>query len=343
MIKVLIVEDSAVVSALLTAIIENEADFQVIGHANTGLEAIKLSECLDPDLITMDIRMPEMDGIDAIRAIMSTKPKPIVVISSNVDDELQISFKAIDEGALAVLEKPCSLNDPQFSSIQREMVNTIRGMAEVKLVKRRLAKIAPTPYLDKSVLRKYHLVVIGSSTGGPQALKSILTGLPANFPLPIVVTQHISNGFVEGLSEWLNDSSDLRVKVADDKERIIAGTVYFAPDHYHCQIQCVAGELAIQLCKDHEVHNFMPSVSRLFSSAAATCPGKAIGVILSGMGLDGADGLLAMHQAGCLTVAQDEQSSIVFGMPGTAIQLNAVTKVLAVEQISHYLLNAELV
>jgi len=340
MINVLIVEDSAVVSALLTAIIENEADFHVVGHAKTGLEAIKLSERLDPDLITMDIRMPEMDGIEAIRAIMSTKPKPIVVISSNVDDELQISFKAIDEGALAVLEKPCSLNDPQFSSIQREMVNTIRGMAEVKLVKRRLEKKVAIPYQNKSVL-KYHLVAIGSSTGGPQALKSILTGLPANFPLPIVVTQHISNGFVEGLSEWLNDSSDLRVKVAEDEEKLMAGTVYFAPDHYHCQIQHVAGQLSIQLYKDHEVNNFIPSVSRLFASVAEVCPGRAIGVILSGMGNDGADGLLAMRQAECLTVAQDEQSSIVFGMPDAAIQLNAVTKVLAAEQISHYLLGAE--
>jgi len=213
-------------------------------------------------------------------------------------------------------------------------------MAEVKLVRRRLKKIAPIPYEDKSEL-KHHLTAIGSSTGGPQALKTILTGLPANFPMPIVVTQHISNGFVDGLSEWLNDSSDLRVKVAEDQEPLIAGTVYFAPDEYHCQIQNVAGQLSIQLCKDQEVNSFIPSVSRLFTSVADACPGHAIGVILSGMGNDGADGLLEMRQAECLTIAQDEQSSIIFGMPNAAIQLNAVTKVLAVEQISHYLLDAK--
>ena len=337
MIRVLIVEDSAVIGVLLTAIIENEEDFEVIGVAKTGLEAIEMTEALNPDLITMDIRMPVMDGITSIRTIMSTNPKPIVVISSNIDDELQIGFRAIDEGALAVLEKPCSIYDPKFSSIQRDIVDTIRCMAEVKLVKRRLKRRSSGGVAKKSTVN-YKLVTIGSSTGGPQALKQILASLPGNYPSPIVITQHISKGFIEGLAEWLNETCELQIKVAKNGEQLQAGTVYFAPDNYHCQIQSDGAKLHIELCNDREVNGFMPSVSRLFDSVATSCSGRAVGIILSGMGTDGADGLLAMYKNNCYTIAQDEHSSIVFGMPSAAIKLNAVNKVMPVEEICNYLL-----
>ncbi len=337
MIRVLIVDDSAVIRTLLTAIIENEPDFEVVGFAKTGQEAIEMTMALNPDLITMDIRMPVMDGISSIRKIMSTHPKPIVVISSNIDDELQIGFRAIDEGALAVLEKPCAITDAQFSSIQRNIVNTIRCMVEVKLVKRRFKKKpVGMSVFDKPALN-YKLVTIGSSTGGPQALKKILSSLPGDYSSPIVITQHISKGFIKGLAEWLNEASKLQVKVAKNGDQLTAGTVYFAPDDYHCQIQSAGSKLYIELHNDKEENGFMPSVSRLFYSVAKSCSGQAVGIILSGMGNDGADGLLAMHKNNCFTIAQDEQSSIVFGMPNAAIQLNAVNKVLPVEEICHCL------
>lgn len=337
MIRVLIVEDSQVIAFLLTAIIQNAPDLEVIGRAKTGLEAIEMAEALNPDLITMDIRMPVMDGLTAIQQIMASKPKPIVVISSNVDDELQISFKAIDHGALAVLEKPCGFDDPEFETIQTEIVNTIRAMAEVKLVKRRFLQqtVKNTVLLPA---KSYKLIVIGCSTGGPQALKQILSSLPANFPLPIVVVQHISTGFIEGLANWLNDYTPLTVKTARPHESLLQGTVYLAPDNCHCLINKTVGGYEICLSRMNAINGFRPSITALFNSAATLCPQQSIGIILSGMGCDGADGLLAMYEQQCLTIAQDQASSIVFGMPAAAIALNAVTKTLPLEAIGDFLI-----
>lgn len=339
MIRVLIVEDSEVIAFLLTAIIQNTPDLEVIGRAKTGLEAIQMAEALNPDLITMDIRMPIMDGLTAIQQIMCSKPKPIVVISSNVDDELQIGFKAIDHGALAVLEKPCGFDDPEFESIQTEIVNTIRAMAEVKLVTRRL--VAPLPINSgspASFQNDYELIVIGCSTGGPQALKQILASLPANFPLPIVVVQHISTGFVEGLANWLNDYTPLKVKIAMANEPLQKGTVYLAPDYCHCMIHKTRRGYEIDLSQTEPINGFRPSITALFSSAANVCPKQSIGIMLSGMGNDGADGMLAMFEQQCLTIAQDQASSIVFGMPAAAMALNAVSKILPLEAIAHCLI-----
>lgn len=337
MIRVLIVEDSEVIAFLLTSIIQNTADLQVIGRAKTGQEAIEMTQTLNPDLITMDIRMPVMDGLTAIAQIMANHPKPIVVISSNVDDELQIGFRAIDQGALAVLEKPCGFNDPHFESIQAEIVATIRAMAEVKLVKRRVfpyLAAAPIPLQDD-----YKLVAIGCSTGGPQALKQILSDLPENFPLPIVVTQHISTGFIEGLAGWLSDNSGLKVKTASDHEPLQNGTVYLAPDNCHCLVNKNGNHYEICLSRTDPIKGFRPSVTALFNSVATICPKQSIGIILSGMGSDGAEGLQAMFEQQCLTIAQDEPSSIVFGMPAAAIALNAVAKVLPLEAIAGFLID----
>lgn len=338
MIRVLIAEDSEVIAFLLTAIIQTAPDLEVIGRAKTGQEAIDMAEALNPDLITMDIRMPIMDGLTAIAQIMASKPKPIVVISSNVDDELQISFTAIDHGALAVLEKPCGFNDPEFESIQNQIVNTIRAMAEVKLVKRRIPPQIDA-YFAPARPTHYELVVIGCSTGGPQALKQILSALPEDFPLPIVVAQHISTGFVEGMANWLNDCTPLTVKTASVNESLLKGTVYLAPDNCHCMVNKTVSGYEVDLSRTDMINGFRPSVTALFNSAATMCPKQTIGIILSGMGNDGADGMLAMFEQKCLTIAQDQASSIVFGMPAAAIALNAVSRTLPLEEIAPFLMN----
>ncbi len=343
MIKVLIVEDSAVIRMLLTAIIGKEKDLQIIGEAKNGHEAIAMAEALKPDLITMDIRMPVMDGISTIKHIMSHQPIPIIVISSNVNDELQISFNAIDEGALAVLEKPCAMTASNFDAMRQELLGTIRAMAEVKLIKRRIVIPTITPVIlettPASEDNNYKLVVIGSSTGGPQALKSMLSSLPGNFSLPIVITQHISIGFVEGLVAWLNNVSALQIKIAEQGELLQAGRVYFAPDSMQCEVVKKGSHFYINLADDEASNGFMPSVSRLFYSAAQQCEQQAIAIMLSGMGADGADGMLAMHQKNCRTIAQDEQSCIVYGMPKSAIDLNAVDVILPIDEMSQYLVN----
>lgn len=340
MIKVLIVEDSDVISMMLKAILDAEPDIQVIGRARTGYEAIVYARQLNPDLITMDIRMPEMDGLTAIQEIMSTAPKAIVVISSNVDDELQIGFRAIDEGALAVLEKPCAFGDMEFASIHRAIVDTVRAMAEVRLVKRINYGIKnQRNYAGREQnSRNFKMVAIASSTGGPQALKQILSALPESFSLPIVIVQHISRGFVKGMVSWLSDHTPLKLKIADDEEVLLPGTVYFAPDDYHCLINKTAEGLQINLNRTGTVNGFRPSATPMLQSVALACPNQAIGVILSGMGCDGAEGLLSMRRQGCMTLVQNESTSIVFGMPSAALAIDAVDNVLAIENIAHHLI-----
>lgn len=342
MIKILICEDSPVIAMLLKAIFEREPDFKVVGHARNGHECVQMAHLLKPNLITMDIRMPVMDGFEATRIIMSSEPVPIVVISSSVgDEELRITFRAIEEGALSVIEKPHGINHPDFEAIRRELVETVRAMADVKLIRRisrgkqRAAGIAITP--PSPYVRAYELVAIGCSTGGPQVLQQVLSSLPVSFPAPIVIAQHISKGFVGGLVSWLSRHTLLHLKEAQQGESLLAGTVYFAPDDFHLLITRNSNGLAAQLKQDPPVNGFRPSATPLLQSAARTCAKNAIGAIFTGMGCDGADGLLALRRAGGHTIVQDRESAVVFGMPGAAVALDAVDEIVKLDKIAAYL------
>lgn len=343
MIRILITEDSAVVALLLKAIFEHEADFEVVGHARNGREAVELAAQLQPDLITMDIRMPVMDGFEATREIMSTRPVPIVVVSSSVDDEeLRITFRAVEEGALAVIEKPRGFTHPDFEQIRRELVTTVRAMAEVKLVRRRRwAAPAPEPVrgVPEPVTdgRRCDLIAIGSSTGGPQALRVLLAGLPRDLRVPLAVVQHIGRGFIHGLVDWLNSYSGPHCRVAQHGEELLPGQVYFAPDDRHLQVQRIGPSVVAVLKDAPPVDNIRPSATPLFRSVAACCGGRAAGVVLTGMGADGAEGLLEMRRAGCATLVQDEESSVVYGMPAAACALGAAERVLPLERIAPHL------
>jgi len=342
MIRILIVEDSIVVSMLLKAMLAAERDFEVVGHARNGKEGVALAQELKPDLITMDIRMPVMDGFEATCEIMSSNPIPIVVISSSVDaEELRITFRAIEMGALAVIEKPFGPKHPDYDRGRRNMIQTIRAMASVKVVRRNRKndRVRPVDVCRHRapLKRPYELIAIGCSTGGPQVLKSILSALPAGFPLPIVIVQHISHGFVLGLASWLNSISPLEVKVVRHAEPLLPGTVYIAPDDRHLLVTRSGSGLHASLSDAPLVGQFRPSATPLLQSVATTCGEMAIGMLLSGMGDDGAVGLLALHQAKGHTLAQDQASSVVFGMPGSAIKLNAVDEVLGIDEIASYL------
>ncbi|MDD4928408.1 MAG: chemotaxis-specific protein-glutamate methyltransferase CheB [Gallionella sp.] len=342
MLRILIVEDSSVVALLLRAIFEQQADMQVVGHAKNGLEGVQMAHDLTPDVITMDIRMPVMDGFEATRLILADNPVPIVVVSSSVDDEeLRITFRAIEEGALAVMEKPRGFAHPDFESIRRDLVDTVRAMSQVKLFSRKKiertieAEIYDAPLPQPGQI--YELVAMGCSTGGPQALQQIFSLLPGHFPVPILVTQHISKGFVGGLAAWLSDNTQLNVKLAEQDETLKAGTIYFAPDDQHLLLSRGSSGLMVCLSQASPCNGFRPSVSPMFNSVAQICQHRAIGVLLTGMGEDGADGLLAMRSAGSHTVVQDEMSAVVYGMPGTAIALDAVDKVVALDHLPAYL------
>ncbi|MDF1795070.1 MAG: chemotaxis-specific protein-glutamate methyltransferase CheB [Coxiellaceae bacterium] len=333
MIKVLLVDDSKVVRMLLRAMIEQEDGFEVVGEAENGAEGVELTTSLKPDVVTMDIRMPIMDGFEATKAIMRDCPTPILVVSASVNDEdLKITFNALQAGALGVIEKPPGLHGDDYDSVKRDLINSLRAYHEIKVVRRRydtnVERVASTEVDSHALLQAgkvlNEVVAIGASTGGPALLGEILKVLPVNFSIPIVVVQHISEGFTPGLASWLNDSCQLIVKVAEQDEILRPGVVYIAPYGAHSLVSRNQGMLCLKLARPAEKKGFCPAVNELFRSVAACCPGHAIGVILTGMGDDGAQGLLEMKKAGCYTIGQDEDSCVVYGMPKEAMSLGAV-------------------
>jgi two-component system chemotaxis response regulator CheB len=343
MINVLIVDDSPIYRLILRSALESDSQLKVIGEARSGEEALVLAARLKPNIITMDINMPGMGGYEAIRQIMSQSPCPIVVLTGvESNDLLDVSFKALSLGALTVLPKPVgkTLKNPDVAHI----VEQLKIMSTIKVVKRtsfsdlspealRKARRHTAPLKDKLPTAWSHtprLVAIGISTGGPPALQTLLSSLPVSFPLPIVVVQHISRGFVNGLADWLAATTGYPCKIAEPNDTISGGRVYLAPDNCHLEIQA-SGK--VWLSEAEPVENLRPSAEVLFRSVAKNYGPNAIGILMTGMGRDGARGLLAMHQAGAYTIAQDEKSSIVFGMPKEAIDLGAANEVLPLQQI----------
>jgi len=342
MIKVLIVDDSATETALLKSLIDAEENFEVIACAKNGKEAVELNALLKPDLITMDIQMPIMNGYEAIKIIMRQHPTPIVVISSKVNDDLlNTTFMALEAGAISVLEKPHNISSPAFKNEKRKIIDTLRSMAEIRVVKHRfntkIQKKIITHKLPAGGLSDFEVVAIGSSVGGPQALNSILMKLPIDFPLPIVIVQHMTQGFIKGFTKWLNANTELTIKNPENNEVLTKGYVYLAPDGHHLEIARSKQHLIAKLVKGKPVTGFCPSVTSLFQSVAKVCGKNAIGILLTGMGSDGAKGLLDLKHAHAHTIIQDEESAVVFGMAGVAQSLGAVDKVVELELMADYL------
>lgn len=344
MIRILVVDDSETEAALISAIIESEPDMSVIGIARNGKEAIELTARLKPDLITMDIEMPIMNGLEATRRIVSEHPTPIVVISSTISNEsVQATFHILEAGALSALAKPSNIFSESSKTEREHIVNTLRSMAEITVAKRKLKfSILPKEINQKSLaitknIANYEVIAIGVSVGGPQALKIILSELPQNFPLPILIVQHMSYGFINGYAEWLNNHTKLLIKNAVHLESIQHGTVYIAPDNCHMQIERIHGKLHIKLVEGRPVDGFYPSITMLLNSVAKISGYRAIGCLLTGMGSDGAQGLLELKKAHGHTIIQDKESCVVFGMAGVAESLGAVDVVVKLSSIANYL------
>lgn len=338
-IRVLVVEDSPVARELLVSIIQNAPDLQVVGTARNGAEAVRLAKRLKPDLITMDAHMPEMDGFEATRVIMSETPRPIVMISASLDkNERNLTFDALKSGALSVLAKPTMYDPPHLHDY---LVNQLKLMAEVKVVRRwgqtprQVAAPLPAALPPASVRRNgssdINLVAVASSTGGPGVLAQILSQLPADFPAPIMVVQHITPGFGLGLAAWLNQQTALEVRLARHADEPQAGQVLIAPDDYHLLLNSMG---LVSLNKEPPLHGIRPSADTMFKSIARVYGATAIGVILTGMGGDGAEGLKMIREMGGHTIAQDKHSCVVFGMPAVAIELGAAEQVLPAGRIA---------
>jgi len=342
MIKVVIVEDSAVVRELLTYILSSDPDIQVIGTASNGEEAVRAVQDKRPDAVTMDINMPEMDGFEATRIIMETVPTPVIIVSASWDPkEVEKTFRAMEAGALAAIRKPVGVGHPDYQDQAKELIQTVKLMSEVKVVRRRphvqfkkdTPAIAPVTGLT-SPITDIKAVAIGASTGGPPVIEAILSGLPKDLRAPLLIVQHIASGFVQGFADWLANSSGFPVKIAAQGESPLPGHAYVAPDGVHMGM---AANGRIILCESEPENGLRPSVSYLFRSFAETFGKNAVGVILTGMGKDGAKELILMKEKGAITIAQDKESCVVYGMPGAAVNLNAATYVLSPPEIAEFL------
>ena len=335
----LVVEDSPVVREFLTYILTSDPDIQVVGVAKNGVEALDQVEMLRPDVITMDIHMPIMDGFEVTRRIMETVPTPIVIVSGSTGAmEMASTFRALEAGALAVVLRPPGLNHCAFDESSKELILTVKLMSEVKVV-RRFSHEKPAPATTPAIPAQgpktasgIQIIAIGASTGGPPVLKEILSGLSKDFTLPVLIVQHIASGFVEGFTEWLAGTSDFPVHIASHGEVPLPGHGYVAPDGFHLG---VTSGPCIALSDDSpESNGLRPSVAYLFRSVAQVLGPRAVGVLLTGMGRDGAEEMKMMKDRGAVTIAQDEDSSVVYGMPGEAIRLDAAMYILSPKGIA---------
>lgn len=339
MIKVLVVEDSVVSRELIVHILDNDPGIEVIGIAKDGQEAVEFLEKKRPDIITMDIIMPRLDGFQATRTIMETDPIPIIIVSASYHpDEIEKTFQAIEAGAVSILDKPKGIKHPDHEKDAKNLIQTLKIMSGVKVIKRmhlpQPVEKAPAvlPEIPKSLKEAdISIIAIGVSTGGPPVLKTILSGiLSEDLQVPVVIVQHIAMGFMYGLVQWLARITGAPIQIANNNEYLIPGHVYFAPDDHHLGVN--NNDRAI-LSDNKPEHGVRPSVSHLFRSVANAYGQHSIGVLLTGMGADGSKELKMMKDRGAVTIAQDKESSIVYGMPGEAVKNGGATYVLPPDKI----------
>jgi two-component system chemotaxis response regulator CheB len=335
MIKILVVDDSQVCREFLQNMLAADPECVVVGAVSNGEEACRFVQRHRPDVITMDIEMPRMNGYEATRRIMEMRPVPVVIVTSSWDRKsVQATFEALQTGAVTVVDKPVGVGHPGHEAAAKRFVETVKLMSEVKVVRRWASRreIAPDPgpaAVRAPAASEIRVVAIGASTGGPPVLHTILAGLPPGLGVPVLIVQHIAPGFVNGLADWLNGSG-FPVRVATHGEFMLPGHAYLAPDGSHMGVD---GVDRIALSQKAPEHLLRPAVSYLFRSVTTHFGPHAIGVLLTGMGRDGAAELLRMREAGALTIAQDFATSAVHGMPGEAIRLHAARQVLSPEGI----------
>jgi len=333
MIRVVIVDDSPTFRLLVKSILESDPDIQVLGEAINGLEALRVCKQYQPDIVTMDIHMPCMDGYATIQSIMSDMPCPIIALTGSVNSKNEDTHKkAIQSGALVALPKPKDI--PGIDPAADQLIEKIKSMSQVKVIRRKKftppTRISAQQCTPKNAIR---LIGIGASTGGPPAIQTILSGLSKNIACPILIVQHISQGFVHNLSKWLVSSTAFNVSLAENGIRMIPGNVYIAQDNHHL---AVTREGRLKLFQKGPVDGHQPSATVLFESIAQEYGPSGMGILLTGMGCDGAVGLKKLADKGALTIAQDEASSVVFGMPKKAIDLGAARKILPIGKIASF-------
>ncbi len=336
--RVMIIEDSDVVRMLLEEIIGRDSRLEVAASVSSAEEALRVLRTVAPDVISLDIRLPGMNGFQATKRIMSERPTPIVVVSASVEKEdLKVSMNALKAGALAIVEKPVGTTRSDYREMADQLCTQLAIMSDVKVIRQRRPP-APSPAARPAGSQAYRVrkdgafrvLGIAASTGGPNALERLLNGLPADFPLPILVVQHITPSFLEGFAAWLDDVCPFVAAVARDGEVPVAGKVYVAPAESHLKVR--AGR--IRLDPGRPVSTQRPSGTVLFESLAREFGSRAVGVLLTGMGDDGAKGLSELRAVGGYTIVEDESTAVVYGMPQAAVRLGAACESLPLHEIA---------
>lgn len=333
-IRVLVVDDSELARELIGAILSTDNEISIVGEAVNGREAVEKVRTLKPDIVTMDVEMPVMNGLDAIEQIMAENAVPILVVTTRGD--ANTAYAAISKGALDLVVKPDVNLDGAQDFIQR-----IKLLSKIKVITHMSGKRA---FKEKPVVTlpvaagaaPDRVVAIASSTGGPEALSIILSALPETFPYPVVIAQHNSDGFIPGMVEWLRRISKMQVKVAEEGETLAPATAYVSPSEKHMEITVTR---KIAFLERHPKDIYRPSCDILLSSVARTYKAKSIGIILTGMGSDGASGMQQIRKEGGMTIAQDEKTCIVFGMPKVAIDSGCINKIVSIDEMSSELLS----
>lgn len=345
-IRVMIVEDTRVVREFLEHIIGNDPRLEVAASVGSAEEAVQQVHRIAPDVISMDIRLPGMNGFEATQRIMTEKPTPIVVVSASVEsDDLKISMNALRAGALSVVEKPVGISHSDYEELARRLCTQLVIMSQVKVVRQRLQRGATT---EASAPRStvplrspgaratgpFEIVGLVASTGGPNALQAILQSLPSAFPLPIVLVQHITGSFLKGFVSWLRDLCALDVVEATHLSTLRPGTVHIAPADHHLKVK----RRTLWLDQGEMICAQRPSGNVLLESIAQSYGSRGLAALLTGMGEDGAAGLKAIYDQGGYTIAEDASTTVVYGMPAAAVEMGAVCESLPLPQIGPRLL-----
>jgi len=346
--RVLVVDDSAFMRKVLESIFNADEQLQVVGHAKDGREAIALSESLKPDVITMDLNMPHMDGLQATAHIMTSNPRPIVVVSSESKEGAASTLKALELGAIEFVTKPSGGIDLDMQSVKDELLRKVRMAAKVRVVRTavrlantlqapstvRVASRAPTAPRPAAVAGadlRFPVVVLAASTGGPATVMRMAPGFTRDFPAAVILVQHMPAAFTTQYALQLSEFTGIRVKETEDSEPIQAGTLYICPGGQHLRVSATG---RIQLDSETgRIDGYLPNIDVTMESVAHYAGTMSIGVVLTGMGSDGARGARAIKTAGGLVLAQDEATSIIFGMPAEAIKAGVVDHVLGIDEI----------
>jgi len=363
-IKVLIVDDSALVRRMLTEMLTSDADIEVVGTAEDPFDAREKIKALNPDVITLDVEMPKMDGVTFLRNLMRLHPLPVVMVSSLTEKGADVTFEALELGAIDFVTKPKVNVGGSLTEYKQEIIEKIKMAAKVPISRldrsskplqlnvkdkpnqaislpKVPAKLSADVILSQNTLGKeksrQRIIAIGASTGGTEAIREVLTALPETMP-PIVITQHIPAAFSGPFAKRMDAMSALSVHEAEEGQLILPGHVYIAPGGYHLLVESVSGKLVCRLSDGPAVNRHKPSVDVMFRSVAQVCGSYAIGVLLTGMGDDGARGLKELQDTTAVTIAQDEKTSVVWGMPGEAVKLDAADHVLSLSEVAPKLL-----